>query len=470
MQVPIVAPSPIVEKHCEAFRDLFENCCQYEHFQNYLTGLMVLENKSLSNISRCVVSSSDKTNLSRFFSQSPWSEAAVNERRIEYLVDETTTRRRAITDSCLVVDDTLCEHGGDLFEYVARHYDHCEGTYPLAHNLVTSHYVSGQVRFPVDARIYRRYEEQTKWEFFVKKHFPDKEIPTKSKERNKFHQAVDKELLLDSEFARLAAEFQTKIKLAIELTEEAVRRHVPFKIVLMNSWYLAPGLIACLQKHELDWVSLLKKNRKIETASFNLRDERGTKIEIAGAHIKVEELVELIPPQAFTEVKVGERSYWYFALNVRIPELGKVRLVISYADAELKGTFAALVTNRTDWSAKKVIETYLQRWPIETVYQDSKGHLGLDEYRMRGAEAINKHWCLVFVAYSLLHLDCLEASPKKCQRLARPIKTIGEACRQQGQAVLERLILKAHNLIEEGESVAETFAKLFAKQQPLAVG
>lgn len=306
--------------------------------------------------------------------------------------------------------------------------------------------------------------------FFVKKHFPDKEIPTKSKERNKFHQAVDQELLLDPEFARLAAEFQTKIRLASELTEEAVRRKLPFKIVLMDSWYLAPGLIACLHKHELDWVSLLKKNRKLETASFSLRDERGAKIEIAGAHIKVEELVDLIPPQAFTEVKVGERSYWYFALNVRIPELGKVRLVISYAAAELTGTYAVLVTNRTDWSAKKVLETYLQRWPIETFYQDSKGHLGLDEYRMRGAEAIKKHWCLVFVAYSLLHLDCLEASPKKCQRLARPIKTIGEACRQQGQALLERLILKAHNLIEEGESVTATFAKLFAKQQPLAVG
>jgi hypothetical protein len=56
MQAPIVAPSPIVEKHSEAFRDLFENRCQYEHFQNYLTALMVLENKSLSNISRCVLS------------------------------------------------------------------------------------------------------------------------------------------------------------------------------------------------------------------------------------------------------------------------------------------------------------------------------------------------------------------------------------------------------------------------------
>ena len=451
MQVPIVAPSPIVEKHSVAFRDLFENRCQYEHFQNYLTALMVLENKSLSNISRCVLSSADKTNLSRFFSQSPWSDSEVTDRRLEYLIEQTEKHRRAVKDSCLLLDDTLCEHVGSLFEYVARHYDHCEGGYPLAHNLVTSHFVSGAVRFPVDARLYRRYEEKTNWEFFVEKHFPERKIPTKSKERNKFHQEVDGHLLLDPEFARLHSEFETKIMLAVQLIESAVRRKLPFKIVLMDSWYLAPRVIECLQKHELDWVSLLKKNRKIESA---------------GPHLKVEDLVKLIPASAFKQVTVGDKEYWCFALNVRIPDLGKVRLVISYSDAKLDDTFAALVTNRTDWSAKKIIESYLQRWPIETFYQDSKGHLGLDEYRMRGAEAAKKHWCLVFVAYSLLHLNCLEASPKKRQPLLRPKKTIGEACRGQGQALLENLILKAHNLMQQGESVSATFSKLFAKQQP----
>lgn len=61
-------------------------------------------------------------------------------------------------------------------------------------------------------------------------------------------------------------------------------------------------------------------------------------------------------------------------------------------------------------SAPKVIQLYLRRWPIETFYQDSRGHLGLDEYRMRTAEAFQKHWCLMFVAYSILHLECRPAS------------------------------------------------------------
>ncbi|MFZ1040234.1 MAG: transposase, partial [Anaerolineales bacterium] len=87
--------------------------------------------------------------------------------------------------------------------------------------------------------------------------------------------------------------------------------------------------------------------------------------------------------------------------------------VIGFENQELTGTYALLVSNRVEWTAYRIIATYLQRWPIETFYRDGKEHLGFDEYRMRDAKAIQKHWCLVFVAYSLLHLDCLPASLKQ---------------------------------------------------------
>lgn len=464
MQIPIIKPAALVEKHAEVFQEIFENKNQYEHFQNYLTGLMVLENKSLSNISRCLIESADKTNLSRFLSQAPWEEEQVNQKRISYMVEQTLGQRKAEKESCLIVDDTLCEHVGSLFEYVVKHYDHCENRYMLAHNLVTSHYVSGAVRFPIDVRIYRRYEEKTRWEEFVKKHFPERKIPT-GKERQKFHKEVDEILLTDKEFKSLHEEFQTKITLAVELIEKALERKVPFKIVLMDSWYLAEEVISVLTKKKLDWVSLLKRNRKLETLSFTLRDEQAKKVEMTSPHIKVEDLVPLIPKNAFSKVTIAEKDYWYFAINLRIPDLGKVRLVISFDNEKLEGTYAALVSNRTDWSAKKVIESYLQRWPIETFYQDSKGHLGLDEYRMRKSQAIKKHWCLVFVAYSFLHLDCLSSSLIKKKLPNHPIKTIGEVCRQQGQALIQDLIIFSHNLLLKGKSAVEVFSTLFAKQQ-----
>src|SRR6266536_5399762 len=178
MQLPIVTPAPLVLTHAHAFRELFANRRQFQHFQHYLSGLMVLSNKSLANIARCVLASADKTNLARFLAEAPWTEAQVNDRRIRYVLQQTKGQRRPKAESALVLDDTLCEHVGSLFAYVDHHYNHSDRTYPLAHNPVTSFYVSGPVRLPLDLRLYRRYEEMTQWEAFVTTHFPDRSIPT----------------------------------------------------------------------------------------------------------------------------------------------------------------------------------------------------------------------------------------------------------------------------------------------------
>jgi hypothetical protein len=462
MQLPIVAPAPIVTAHAEMFRDLFENRCQFQHFQNYLTGLIVLDNKSLANITRCVLESADKTNLSRFFSEAPWFQERVNDRRLTYLLQQTHAVRGPQADAALILDDTLCEHVGSLFDYVDRHYNHGNDTYPLAHNPVTSYYVSGPVRFPVDLRVYRRYEECTQWETFVQKHFPDRSIPRTKKERARFHKAVDPILLEDPNFQKLHEQFRTKIDLGIALLEAAIQHKLPFRVLLFDSWYLSEELVSMARYRNKDWISLLKKNRNLETNSFVLKDADGKVIRLEGPHIAVEALVPLIPPTAYRAVTVGDTTYWTFTLAVRLPGLGKVRLVISFKSAELTGTYAVLVSNRVDWHAQRIITLYLQRWPIETFYQDSKGHLGLDTYRMRSTEAIGKHWCLVFVAYSLLHLDCLPPSPTKG---SSPLKTIGEACRQQAQALIEALILYAHEQLQRGQQAVDIFATLFAKQQ-----
>ena len=102
---------------------------------------------------------------------------------------------------------------------------------------------------------------------------------------------------------------------------------------------------------------------------------------------------------------------------------------------------------------------------IETLDQDSKGHLGCEAYRMRSTEAIGKHWCLVFVAYSLLHLTCLPTVPDRTKHL---IQSIGDACRHQGRAVLQKLLGFVHDQLSHGATVDHVFAQLFAKQRGMA--
>jgi len=461
MQLPILMPAPLVSEHAAAFEDLFENRKQYRHFQNYLTGLIVLPNKSMANISRCILDSADKTNLSRFMSTRLWLDEKVNDRRVSYLNRQTKAVRKAKSESALIFDDTLCEHVGSLFEYVDRHYDHGDDSYPIAHNPVTSHYVSGAVRFPVDWRLYRRYEELTQWERFVFKYFPITAIPKSKKERQKLHKQVDETLLKDPDFLKLHNQFRTKIDLAIELLEAGIAHRLRFDILLFDGWYLSEALVKAAARRRKKWISILKKNRNLETNSFQLKDAEGQRIVFEEEHVSVEDFVKKIPANAFKMVVVNDKIYWTFTITVRIPSLGKVRLVISYENEKLTDTFVVLVTNCLDWSAKRIIETYLLRWPIETFYQDGKEHLGFDEYLMRDAEAIGKHWCLVFVAYSLLHLDCL---PSPLANGHLPTKSIGEACRQQARALIELLIIKAHDMIQDGKDVKAVFDSLFSKQ------
>ena len=178
----------------------------------------------------------------------------------------------------------------------------------------------------------------------------------------------------------------------------------------------------------------------------------------------MDDLVPRIPPTASRAVTVGNKTSWTLTLAMRLPGLGTVRLVVSFKNAELTGPYAVLVSNRVDWDAPRIITLYVQRWPIETLYQDGKTHLGLDEYRMRNAEAIKKHWCLVCVAYAFLPLDGLPPSPTQG---SLPIKTLGEACRQQAQALLQAVILSAHERLQLGQRAQDIFGSLFAKQQPV---
>ena len=115
-----------------------------------------------------------------------------------------------------------------------------------------------------------------------------------------------------------------------------------------------------------DWLSLLKKNRNLETHSFTLRAAAGNPLRLERPQIAVEALVSIIPPPAYRAVTVRDNPYWTFTLAVRLPGLGKGRLVVSCKSAELTGTYVVLVTNRVDWEAQRIITLYVQRWPMET--------------------------------------------------------------------------------------------------------
>ena len=61
----------------------------------------------------------------------------------------------------------------------------------------------------------------------------------------------------------------------------------------------------------------------------------------------------------------------------------RMRIVAAYADElDLSETPNFYATNRRDWEAKRILVTYLDRWPTETFNEDAKGCLGFEDYQL----------------------------------------------------------------------------------------
>jgi hypothetical protein len=300
----------------------------------------------------------------------------------------------------------------------------------------------------------------------VAKHVPELPSPTERKARNRLHTQVAPVLLPDPECRARPEHFRTTSARASDLVEAAIRHQVPCGGVVFDAWSLAEDGVRGLARRRQDWIRRLKPNRWLETASVHLRDAHGWTLKLPGPHIGGAKRGPWIPAPAYRPGTVGEHTDWGFTLGVRLPGLGQVRLVVSGEPETVTGRQVVLVTNRGDWSAAKIIRLYAQRWPTDTFDQDGQGHLGFHAYRMRSADALGKPWCLVFVASSLRHLTCLPAGPDQTQGL---LHTRGDACRPQGRALLQRLLLFVHDPLSQGALIDHVFAQVVAQQQGLVL-
>ena len=61
-----------------------------------------------------------------------------------------------------------------------------------------------------------------------------------------------------------------------------------------------------------------------------------------------------------------------------------------------------MATNETRWGAKRVLSHYLNRWPIEVLFKESKQYLGLGDYQVLRYRGIERYLHLVLIAHLLL--------------------------------------------------------------------
>ena len=120
----IVEFPQIVQEALRDFGDLLPNEPQRRHFAEYLTGLFVAERKNVCGINREFAQTTDQSCLNRFLTEAAWDVGRLNQRRLDFLQEEPSTRYSA--QGVIPIDNTLIDHCGDLIADVGCFWDHAE--------------------------------------------------------------------------------------------------------------------------------------------------------------------------------------------------------------------------------------------------------------------------------------------------------------------------------------------------------
>ena len=117
-----------------------------------------------------------------------------------------------------------------------------------------------------------------------------------------------------------------------------------------------------------------------------------------------------ICPEEFKEIQIqGEkpRTVWVAIIDVEISKLigqRKIAIVMSARHFEDAEDIDYLITNVEGGKVTEewIVKTYGQRNWVEVFYREAKGWLGLSEYQVREKKGLERHFILVFCAYTFI--------------------------------------------------------------------
>lgn len=368
----------VMEELLEQYRPFFSKP-QFQNFSTYTIGLITCEGKkNIQAINRTFMDSKDQSSLNRFLTESPWNMQSVQNKRLS-LANESLFRAKC-SAGYFLLDDTINNKTGKHMEDADYHYDSKIGKAVWGHNIVTTHYVSGDMEYPVGISLYVKKEtcEQKK------------------------------------------TEFKTKIQLAIEQIH-AFTPPKDIRIMLgFDCWFFCRQIVDAAKARGWDWVTQADSNRIVHYKK---------------AKMNVTELAKSLAEKRFKKVTIDGEDYDLCALKVWMPRIGDVRLVVSKEE----DGFHFYICNRLDYSDRQVLLAYRVRHRIDEFYRDVKQNLGLEAYQMRSSRGAIIHWHLVYCAHTLLTV-LKKTSIELDRRLAKTLATLGDVCRWVKNQCSRRLV------------------------------
>jgi DDE superfamily endonuclease len=375
----------VVQDALAQYGDLFANECQRRHFAEYLTGLFIAERKTVLGIHGEFARTTDQSCLNRFMTDASWDAAVLNDRRLERLQTDPTTRYS--DQGVIPIDNTLVDRTGMLIPDAGWFWDHAEERNKIAQDYLFVNYVctSGK-HYPLEYRLFRK-----------------EEICTALKEP-----------------------FRNHTMLCCELIDWVCQRKIPGDFT-MDSYFTSAEVLNHIHGkpdrlgRPRGYVGDLKTNRKLE---------------YKGGIVKANDLAMSIPAADRKEMRIGDHRQCYFTVTVRIPGMNhKVRIVIIWKHRSDVECIKVLVTNRITWEVSRIVRVYRYRWTgTETFHRDGKQELGLGDCQLRDVQGQTRHMYLVMLAYSLLMSELKQGRARDWA--LHKLMTIGEACRAMTREAL----------------------------------
>jgi hypothetical protein len=379
LAMPAIVEFPeVVEDALQYFADLFSCEPQRRHFAEYLTGLMVAQNKTVTGINSEFVETTDQSCLNRFLTEVNWDPQTLNQRRLELLQKDPTTRYH--DQGVIAIDDVVIDHDGKFIEDVGWLWDHAEDRHKIAHDYLFANYVcSSGKHYPLE---FRRFKKREKCE-------------------------------------ATGETFEDHGVLFRQLIDWVCEREIPGDFTFDSYFTNANNLNHIHSKRDRfgqsrAYVGDLKFNRKIW---------------FRGKEMKAEEFAATIPPEDRKELRRGDKRQWYLTCTIRIPAVNhKVRIVILWDKRRDECPRKMMITNRTRWDVTRIVRGYRCRWTgTETYHRDGKQQLGMGDCQLRSGQGQTRHMYLVMLAYSLLMSQLKQSRAKEWAH--RRLTTIGQACR-----------------------------------------
>lgn len=355
------AMPPCFEKWCQKFDDCLKTKAQKKGFRNYLGGLLgESERKNLTQMADNVIEVVYHQ-LHHFLTEAPWDAAKINERRLQIMNQCSQTKiRRGFS---LILDDSGHRKSGNKTDAVSRQYLGQIGKVDNGIVTVTTHLYDGKKSLPLDLELYQ----------------PASALPEGKKDSS----------------------FKKKPDLGIELIDRCLNRGYRPGIVLIDAGYgNNTTFLKELEKRKLNYLGGVAKNRQV---IINNNSGKFTKI-------RLDELAKNIAPAAFKPVKLPtekNRTVWVATFKARVSGLEEERtfaIVMNASSIEEATDINYLITNVDEKTATEewVANTYSQRNWVEVFYREVKGWLGFTEYQVRDKRSMERHFILVFCAYTFI--------------------------------------------------------------------